>query len=140
MLHRSKLYAAGLLAAVFAAGIAVGTGVSAAASDRREPDRREGNRGERESYATRLARELNLTPAQQDSVDRIVDGYQDSMSVMWAEMRPRMDAVRASIRTDIAALLDTAQQAQYRVYIQRSDSIRSARDAEREKERNHDRR
>jgi len=36
MLHRSKVYAVGLLAAVFVAGIAVGAGVSAAASDREE--------------------------------------------------------------------------------------------------------
>lgn len=140
MLHRSKLYAAGLLAAVFAAGIAVGTGVSAAASDRREPEPRGERGGERESYATRLARELTLTPAQRDSVDRIVDGYQDSMSVFWSEMRPRMDAVRASIRSDIAALLDTAQLARYRAYIERSDSVRAAREAAREEEKNHDRR
>jgi hypothetical protein len=140
MLHRSKLYAAGLLAAVFAAGIAVGTGVSAAASDRRTPEPREANRGERESYAARLARELTLTPAQRESVDRILDGYQDSMAMMWAEMRPRMDAVRASIRTDIAALLDSAQQEQYQAYIARSDSVRAAREAAREEGKNHDRR
>jgi hypothetical protein len=139
MLHRSKLYAAGLLAAVFAAGIAVGTGVSAAAGDRRERGPREANRGERETYSSRLARELTLAPAQRESVDRILDGYQDSMAVLWAEMRPRMDAVRASIRTDIAALLDTTQLALYQAYIHRSDSVRAAREAEREGQ-NHDRR
>jgi Spy/CpxP family protein refolding chaperone len=139
MLHRSKLYAAALLVAAFAAGIAVGAGVSAAASDR-SPARRATNRGERESYAARLARELTLTPAQRDSVDRILDSYQDSMAVLWREVRPRMDAVRASIRADIAALLDTAQLERYQAYIQRSDSVRAARESAREEERNHDRR
>jgi hypothetical protein len=140
MLHRSKLYAAGLLAAVFAAGIAVGTGVSAAASDRHEPEAPDRTRGERESYSVRLARELMLTPVQQESVDRILDGYQDSMAVLWGEMRPRMDAVRASIRTDIAALLDTAQLGRYQAHIHRSDSTRAARDSAREQEKHHDRR
>jgi len=58
---------------------------------------------------------------------------------MWDEMRPRMDAVRASIRTDIAALLDTAQLPRYQAYMQRSDSIRAAREAAREEVR-HERR
>lgn len=126
MLQKSKLYAFGLLAAVFAAGIAVGTGVSAAASDRGErPERRT---RERLSYAERLGRELALTPDQQDSVARIVNGYQDSMSGLWSEMRPRMDSVRAHIRLDILSLLDSAQQEQYRAYMHRSDSARRARE------------
>lgn len=139
MLHRSKLYAAGLLAAVFAAGVAVGTGVSAAATDRRA-DRRQADRGERPTYAERLEQEVGLSAVQRDSVDRILDRYQDSMEVLWGEMRPRMDAVRASIRTDIAGLLDTAQQARYQAYIHRSDSIRAARDGARRQESGHDRR
>jgi len=139
MPYRSKVYAVGLLLAVFLAGGAVGAGVWAATRDGRAPERRDTNRGERESYADRLARELTLTPAQRDSVDRILDAYQDSMAVMWSEMRPRMDAVRGSIRADIAALLDTTQLPRYQAYMQRSDSIRAAREAGREEER-HDRR
>jgi len=139
MPYRSQWNAVALLLAVFVAGGAVGAGVWAATRDGRAPARREGNRGERQSYADRLARELVLTPAQRDSVDRILDAYQDSMAVMWDEMRPRMDAVRASIRTDIAALLDTVQLPRYQAYMQRSDSIRAAREAGREEER-HERR
>jgi hypothetical protein len=139
MPYRSKLQAVALLVAVFVAGGAVGAGVWAAASDRRAPGRGEPNRRERESYATRLARELTLTPAQRDSVDRILAGYQDSMAVLWDEMRPRMDAVRASIRADIATLLDTAQLPRYQAYMRRSDSVRAAREAVRQEER-HDHR
>lgn len=126
MLHRSKLYAAGLLVAVFAAGVAVGTGVSAAASDGRtdQPDRES---RPRESYADRLARELELTPPQRDSVALVVTGYQDSMAAMWDMMRPRMDSIRSSIRHSIMEMLDSTQQARYEAYIRRSDSARAAR-------------
>jgi hypothetical protein len=128
MLHRSKLYAAGLLAVTFAAGLAVGTGVSALASDRAQPDPGR-ERRVRESYADRLTRELELTAAQHDSVDRIVNAYQDSMAAMWQAVQPRTDSIRASIRRDIHDLLDATQQERYRAYIHRTDSIRAAREA-----------
>jgi len=139
MLHRSKLYAAGLLAAVFAAGVAVGTGVSAAASDRRD-DARDRRTAERPSYAERLEQELALNPVQRDSVDRILAAYEDSMSAMWTELRPRMDALRTSIRQNVADLLDSTQQESYRAYMHRTDSIRAARDAARDEGGRHGRR
>jgi len=128
MLHRSKLYAAGLLAVTFAAGVAVGTGVSAAASDRDQagPGR---ERRPRESYADRLGRELTLTPVQRDSVASIVDAYQDSMAAMWQSLQPRTDSIRSAIRQTIHGLLDPAQQERYRAYIHRTDSVRAAREA-----------
>jgi len=128
MLHRSKLYAAGLLVATFAAGVAVGTGVSAAASD----GPRDGNgreRRARETYAERLGRELQLTPVQRDSVARIVAGYQDSMTAMWQALQPRTDSIRTAIRLNISSLLDSAQQERYRAYIHRTDSARAEREA-----------
>jgi len=128
MLHRSKLYAAGLLVVTFAAGVAVGTGVSAAASDRtRGSNGRE--RRPRESYADRLGRELQLTPVQRDSVARIVNAYQDSMGAMWESVRPRTDSIRSSIRRTIHDLLEPTQQGRYEAYIRRTDSVRAAREA-----------
>ena len=128
MLHRSKLYAAGLLAVTFAAGVAVGTGVSAAASDRSRGDTGPERRA-RESYADRLGREVQLTPVQRDSVARIVEGYQDSMTAMWQSLRPRTDSIRTAIRQNISSLLDSAQQERYRAYIHRTDSVRAEREA-----------
>lgn len=139
MLHRSKLYAAGLLVAVFAAGIAVGAGVSAAATDRR-PDSRERRTSERPSYADRLERELALSPVQRDSVDQIIAAYEDSMSAMWTELRPRMDALRTAIRQNVAGLLDSTQQESYRVYMHRTDSVRAARETTRDEGGRHGRR
>jgi hypothetical protein len=128
MVQRSKLYAAGLLAVTFAAGVAVGTGVSAAAGDRK---RDEGGRERRarESYADRLGRELQLTPVQRDSVARIVEGFQDSMAAVWEPLQPRMDSIRTSIRHNIRMLLDSTQQDRYRDYMHRMDSTRAAREA-----------
>lgn len=129
MWQRSKIYAVGLLAAAFVAGIAVGTGVSAAASNRTAPPEPESRERRRPSYADRLQEELSLSPTQRDSVAQIVDGYQDSMAGLWAEMRPRMDSVRVLIRQDIMALLDAGQQDRYRAYMHRTDSARAARDS-----------
>jgi len=140
MLHRSKVYAVGLLAAVFVAGIAVGAGVSAAASDREESAPRARRAEERLSYADRLERELSLTPIQRDSVDHILAAFDDSMSAMWTELRPRMDLLRTSIRQNVQELLDSAQQDRYRAYIQRTDSARAAREAARDEGGRHGRR
>ena len=127
MLHRSKFYAAALLAAAFAVGVAVGTGVSAAAGDR-SPDREARERRPRESYSDRLGRELLLSQEQRDSVTRILDGYQDSMSMMWESLRPRTDSIRTAIRQNIMDLLDSTQQDRYRTYMHRTDSVRAARE------------
>jgi type IV pilus biogenesis protein CpaD/CtpE len=129
MLNRSKLYAVALLAAVFAAGVAVGTGVSAAARDRRSAERPERERREG-GYAERLSRDLGLTTAQRDSVQIILDRYQEPMSAMWTAMRPRMDSIRSAIRADILGVLDSSQQEQYRLLMHRGDSARTARERE----------
>jgi hypothetical protein len=128
MLQRSKLYAAGLLLAVFVAGVAVGTGVSLAASDSGRRDGGDRTRAERESYATRLEHELGLSPVQKDSVDHILDAYQDSMSTLWSAMRPHVDSIRTHVRGDIMLLLDPSQQDLYRTYTHRVDSARAARE------------
>jgi hypothetical protein len=135
MPNRSKLYAVGLLIAVFAAGVAVGTGVSAAASDRGARQNRSGDRHQ-EGYAERLERELQLAPAQKDTVDQILARYQDSMTVLWGSMRPRTDSIRVAIRNDIMNALTPTQQTQYRDFMHRTDSIRAAR----AREGRHDRR
>ncbi|MDH5196138.1 MAG: hypothetical protein OEY20_02665, partial [Gemmatimonadota bacterium] len=109
-------------------GVAVGTGVSAVASDR-SPERAERERRPRESYSDRLGRELLLTQVQRDSVTRIIDGYQDSMSTMWESLRPRTDSIRTAIRQNIMDLLDDTQQDRYRAYMHRTDSVRAAREA-----------
>jgi hypothetical protein len=131
VLNRSKLLAAALLAAVFAAGAAVGAAVFAPRADQAEARTpHDGGRGgprersRERSYIGWLEAELSLSPAQRDTVERILDGYQGAMREISAEVRPRVDSIRARIRAEIAGVLDPAQQERYRVLTARSDSSR----------------
>ncbi len=125
MLNRSKLWAAGLLFATFAVGLAVGGAVSAARGDA-DGDFRE-HRGRRTSYAERLQEDLALQPAQRESVKVILERRQTAMQELWREAAPRFDTLRAQIRGEIMGLLDEAQQARFQELIARSDSARAAR-------------
>ena len=127
MLNRSKLSAVGLLVAVFASGIAVGGAVSAAWGDRpkTEENRREGRRDR--DYADHLQEQLGLSASQHDSVQRILETYQQAMSQLWAEVRPRMQEIRTEVRGDIAGVLDKEQQTRFSEHNARSDSARAAR-------------
>lgn len=125
MLTRSKLVAAIFLIAAFLAGTAVGSAVAAAWGTSDERDRREHTR--RGSYAERLQSELSLTAPQRDSVNFILERREAHMRALWQEVSPRFDSLRASIRTEIMALLDDDQQVKYRALITHSDSMRALR-------------
>jgi hypothetical protein len=143
MLNRSKLLASALLMAVFAAGAAVGAAVfaprppqadvPAQTADSTHAARRE--RSREHSYIGWLEAELALAPAQRDTVERILDGYQGAMQEIWTEVRPRMDSIRLKIRGEIMAVLDSTQQERYRMLAARSDSTRRA-DRDRDTSRN----
>jgi hypothetical protein len=135
MMNRSKLVAAGLLFAAFAAGAAVGGAVSAAwgegesvAVEPEDPPRRK-------TYAERLQEDLTLTPAQRDSVDAILDHVEPDMHALWEEIAPRFDSLRGAVRRDIMAVLDDHQQAMYAELIARSDSARAERHGRKNAER-----
>ncbi len=125
MLNRSKLWAAGLLFATFAVGLAVGGAVSAARGDD-DGDFR-GRRGRRTSYAERLQEDLALQPAQRESVKVILERRQTAMQELWRDVAPQFDTLRTLIRGEIMGLLDEAQQARFQELITRSDSARAAR-------------
>lgn len=56
---------------------------------------------------------LDLTQVQQDSIKAVLDRYRPAMDSAWAEVRPRIETVRARIRSDIAAQLTADQRAKY---------------------------
>lgn len=124
MLNRSKLWAAALLFAVFAAGIAVGGAASAAWGDPRGSEATDGRRGR---YAERLQQELALSQEQRDSVDAILARRKAAMRALWSEIEPRFDSLRTAIRAEIATLLDAEQTEAYRALIARSDSAHAHR-------------
>jgi hypothetical protein len=125
MMDPSRLWAATLLLAVFAAGAVFGGvasrawGIGDPAPEVRRRDRTESTR--RPNYAERLEIELSLTTEQRAEVDSILQRQQSEMQVLWSEMRPQFDALRDGVRDQIMAILYEDQQAKYRELMARSD-------------------
>ena len=124
MLNRSKLWATVLLAAAFAAGIAVGGAAQAALAERGE--RVNSERGRRLSYVERLERDLQLTPEQRDMVAAIMDTHEGQMRQIWGDARGRVDEMRIEIRSEITDLLDQRQRDLYAALNARHDSLHAA--------------
>ena len=124
-MDQSRLWAATLLLAVFAAGAVFGGvasrvwGIGDPAPEVRRHDRTESTR--RPNYAERLEIELSLTMDQRAEVDSILQRQQSEMQVLWSEMRPQFDALRDGVREQIMEILYEDQQAKYRELIARSD-------------------
>ena len=100
-----------LLLAVFVAGILVGGALA---------EWHPWGRGrDANGMVAHLTEELELTPAQADSITAVLDRWRPQMDSAWAEVRPRIETVRAKIRSDIAAQLTTEQQAKYEELMKR---------------------
>ncbi len=133
MLNRSKLWAVGLLLAVFAAGIAVGGAVSAAWGNDDSPraearERSRDDRRSRVSYGDRLQEALDLSAEQREAVDGILARRQTAMDELWGKVRPEFKALWEDVRNEILNVLDEQQQVAYRELLARSDSARAARE------------
>ncbi len=118
-----------LIAATFAAGAAAGSVASAAWGDEGRTEER--SRRQRRSYADWLQQELQLTSAQRESIQVVLERRQELMHDIWSEMRPRFDTLRSQIRVEIGALLDEEQQNRYQALITKRHSARAARRAQR---------
>ena len=109
--------AATLLAAVFLAGGLLGGAVVRMlpmGGPSRDPN----------AMLTHMTQELDLTGPQQDSIRAILDRYRPAMDSAWAEVRPRIETVRARVRSDIAAQLTPEQRAKYDAMMKRHDEAR----------------
>lgn len=104
----SRLGAGLLLVAVFVAGAIAGGAFEAAhlLGPRRPPRGPDG-------FVRHLADELSLSTPQQDSVRAILQRHKPQMDSAWAEMRPRVETLRETIRSEIAAQLDSAQRVKF---------------------------
>jgi Spy/CpxP family protein refolding chaperone len=110
-----------LLIATFVLGAALGAAGFAYAS-RAAPQ----PQGRAAWYLDRLTRNLDLTPVQQDSVKAVLDRYTPAMDSLMSEIRPRLDTVRAAMRTEITRFLDPKQQKEYEAMQQKRDQERKA--------------
>jgi heavy-metal resistance protein len=107
MLGRSRTWAVALLAAVFLAG-----GVAGWALGRHGGDGRP-RAGGPDAIATYLGRRLDLTPVQQESVRAIFARHHEEMQAIWGTVRPRLDSLRAVVRTEVNAQLTPEQRTGY---------------------------
>ncbi|MGH7673431.1 MAG: periplasmic heavy metal sensor, partial [Gemmatimonadales bacterium] len=106
--NRSKLAALALLAAVFVAGGAAGWGA------RESTDHRGRGRGRGpDAMVNHLDRELDLSPAQRDSVRAIFARHHPEIEALWAQVRPRFDSIKARVRAEISGQLTADQQTRY---------------------------
>ncbi|HMA42696.1 MAG TPA: periplasmic heavy metal sensor [Gemmatimonadales bacterium] len=107
MLGRSRVWAVALLAAVFVAGGAGGWALG------RHHSGGAPRGGSPDAIAAYLARRLDLTPVQQDSVRAVFVRHHAEMQTIWGAVRPRLDSLRAAVRTEVNAQLTPDQQARY---------------------------
>jgi heavy-metal resistance protein len=119
--NRGKAFLMLLLAALF------GAAVSAIVLRAGGPGHRPGFRGP-EGYVRLLDRELDLTPAQEDSVRAILGRFSPGMDSLWRSMRPRIDSLRSQVRSAVRAQLTPGQQERYTRLTERLDSERRQRD------------
>ena len=108
MFSRSKAWAVALLAAVFVAGGAAGW-VVASRSARPFPRMGRGPDG----MAAYLARRLDLSPNQRDSVRAVIGRHHADMEAIWRGVRPRLDSLRAVVNEEIRTQLTPVQQERY---------------------------
>ena len=127
---RSRLGAAFLLVATFVLGGLVG-GAATSMADRKSRSKSHSERP-RPSFVDRLQADLDLTPAQRDSVEAALDRHQPAMDSLWEQIRPQFQSERQAIRDAISAQLSPEQRAKY-AELQRQDSLRRA---ERDRSRN----
>lgn len=123
-MSRQRLVAVLLLAASFVLGGLVG-GAATSFADRRGHGGGHGDR-HRPSFVEHLTQELELTAAQRDSVQTVLDRHQPAMDSLWQAIRPQFESERQAIRTEISSLLTPAQRTRYSAMIQRQDSLRKA--------------
>jgi Spy/CpxP family protein refolding chaperone len=125
---KSSRTAALLLLAAFLLGALAGGAAMALA--RRNPGMGPGGRPQGSSgYLARLSRDLDLTPAQRDSVGAILKRFEPRMDSIWQDFRPRFDTLRAELRTTINAQLTPDQQRQYAKLLERRGAERRTKDS-----------
>lgn len=113
---RTRWRAASLLVAVFLVGVLTGAGVTAWAD--RAGDSGRGGRGP-SGYLARLTDALDLNAEQQDSVRAILDRYDPAFDSLWQETRPRFEALRAGIRSEVRTHLTPEQRMEYDALVER---------------------
>jgi Spy/CpxP family protein refolding chaperone len=75
-----------------------------------------------------LSRELDLSPAQRDSVRAIFTRHRPETDALWAQVRPRFDSIKARMRTEIDAQLTPEQRTRHQQLIDEAEHHRRERE------------
>lgn len=71
-----------------------------------------------------FSRQLDLTPVQQDTLDKILDKYRQRFKALSQAMHPRFHAIRDSLNAEIRVTLTTTQQEKFDRMIRSSEKER----------------
>jgi hypothetical protein len=105
VLGRSRAWAVAFLLAVFLAGGAAGWALA-----RRRPG---GTPRGPDAIAAFLGRRLDLSAAQRESVRTVFVRHHEEMQTIWGAVRPRVDSLRAVVRTEVNGYLTPDQRTRY---------------------------
>jgi Spy/CpxP family protein refolding chaperone len=119
MPNRSKLSAVALLVAVFIAGGAAGWLLDES-TDHDDRPRRRGP----DAMVEHLGRELDLTPAQRDSVRAVFQRHHPEIEALWSAVRPQFDSIKARVRAEISTQLTPDQQTRYQRLLEEAEHRR----------------
>lgn len=113
ILARTRLLGFGLLVAVFLAGALSGAAIDRVVSVQppSETERREDRGGP--DRRPLLLEQVEMTAAQRQAIEEILDRRSERMRAVWREVAPRMDAIADSARSEIDEVLTPEQQAAY---------------------------
>ncbi|MEO8202111.1 MAG: hypothetical protein ABI679_16385 [Gemmatimonadota bacterium] len=122
----SKWKASLLLISTFAVGALAGGTVMGMAQrrDSWDSDKRH-HHHDSADHVEFLTKELNLTPAQRDSVQAVLERYRPRMDTIWQQVGPRFETIKDSISNDIRRQLTPDQQATYTEMIRRLEAERA---------------
>jgi Spy/CpxP family protein refolding chaperone len=99
-------------------GLAAGGGTDAGRDDR-------GHR--RETTIEKFADHLELTAAQREEIEGILEHYRAAMREMWSEVRPRYRTMVDSIQARIETVLTPEQVVEYRALVEERERRRRER-------------
>jgi len=122
--NRSQLWASALLAAALLVGGAAGWAARGSSVRRCTPRFRD-----TAGMVSFLARELNLSAVQQDSVRAIFHRHRAEMEGIWRTVHFRYDTLRSVLESEISAQLTPDQQRRHRELLDRIGRERRAADS-----------
>ena len=122
---RSTWKATLLLIATFSGGALAGGAVISLADRDKLPGRKSHHHHPgSDDHIEFMSRKLDLTPAQKDSVQAILERYKPAMDSIWQQLGPRFETIKDSISNAIRRQLTPEQQQAYTEMIRRFEEER----------------